>query len=169
MHDRSLPGLPPRGAGLPPAPFPMGAALLLGAGLGGFVDGIVLHQLLQWHHIASSAGVPVDTVEGLRTNTFLDGLFHAATWIMTVAGIALLWRGARRGARLSWARLVGGVLMGFGLFNLIEGLVNHQLLGLHHVNETVPPDQWLVWDLGFLASGVVLLALGFAISRKAPA
>ncbi len=154
---------------LPPAPFPTGAALLLGAGLGGFVDGIVLHQLLQWHHIASSAGVPVDTVEGLRRNTLFDGLFHAATWVMTLGGIALLWRGARRGARLSGSRLIGGGLMGFGLFNLVEGLVNHHLLGLHHVNETVPPDQWLLWDLGFPASGVLLLILGYMISRKAPA
>lgn len=153
---------------LPPAPFPTGAALMLGAGLGGFVDGIVLHQLLQWHHIASSAGVPVDTVGGLQQNTLLDGLFHAATWVLTVAGIGLLWRGARKGARLSWSRLTGGALMGFGLFNLVEGLVNHHLLGLHHVNETVPPDQWLLWDMGFLALGVLLLILGYLISRKAP-
>lgn len=154
---------------LPRARFPMAGALLLGAGLGGFVDGIVLHQILQWHHIASSAGVPVDTVAGLERNTLLDGLFHAATWIMTVAGIALLWRGAQRRARLYGSKLVGGALMGFGLFNLIEGLVNHLFLGLHHVNETVPPDRWLAWDLGFLASGVLLFALGYAVSRKAPA
>lgn len=154
---------------LPPAPFPTGATLLLGAGLGGFVDGIVLHQVLQWHHIASSAGIPVDTVAGLQLNTLLDGLFHVATWIMTVAGIALLWRGAIQGARLAWSRLIGGMLMGFGLFNLVERIVNHQLLGLHHVNETVPPNQWLAWDLGFLASGVLLLLLGYAVNRKAPA
>ena len=153
----------------PPRPFPTGGAILLGAGLGGFFDGIVLHQVLQWHHIASSAGVPVDTVDGLRMNTLFDGLFHLATWIMTAAAIALLWRGARRGARLLWSRLIGGAVMGFGLFNLIEGLVNHQLLGLHHVNETAPPDQWLAWDLGFLASGLVLLAAGSGLSRKAPA
>lgn len=168
-QHRPTTGPPPFGAAPPVVRFPTGATLLLGAGLGGFVDGIVLHQLLQWHHIASSAGVPVDTVEGLQMNTRLDGLFHAATWILTVLGVALLWHGARNGARLSWARLIGGVLMGFGLFNLIEGLLNHQLLGLHHVNETAPPEQWLAWDLGFLASGAVLLAAAYAISRKAPA
>jgi uncharacterized membrane protein len=151
------------------AAFPTGGALLLGAGLGGFFDGIVLHQVLQWHHMASSAGVPVDTVQGLRLNTLLDGLFHVATWIMTVAGIALVWNGARRGARLSWSRLIGGTLMGFGLFNVVEGVVNHEILGLHHVNETAPPVQWPAWDLAFLALGLILFAVGSLISRTAPA
>ena len=168
-YDSPTPGLPPRGAGLVPVRFPTGAAMLLGAGLGGFVDGIVLHQVLQWHHMASSAVVPVDTLAGLEMNTLLDGLFHAATWIMTVTAIALLWRGARRGARLVWSGLIGGTLTGFGLFNLVEGLVNHQILGLHHVNETVPAEQWLWWDLAFLASGLLLLALGYALSRSARA
>ncbi len=31
-------------------------ATILGVGLGGFVDGIVLHQVLQWHHMLSSTG-----------------------------------------------------------------------------------------------------------------
>jgi uncharacterized membrane protein len=30
--------------------------ILLGIGLGGFVDGIVLHQILQWHHMLTSEG-----------------------------------------------------------------------------------------------------------------
>lgn len=153
----------------PSQPFPTGGAILLGAGLGGFFDGIVLHQVLQWHHIASSAGVSVDTVAGLERNTLLDGLFHGVTWLMTVAAIALLWRGARRGARLAWSGLIGGVLMGFGMFNLVEGVVNHQLLDLHHVNETVPRDQWLAWDIGFLGVGLILFALGAVVSRRARA
>ncbi len=28
--------------------------IVLGVGLGGFVDGILLHQLLQWHHMLTS-------------------------------------------------------------------------------------------------------------------
>ena len=59
--------------------------ILLGMGLGGFVDGIVLHQILQWHHMLTSAGGhPASTVAGLETNTLWDGLFHAATWLATV-------------------------------------------------------------------------------------
>jgi len=150
-------------------PPPVGAGLLLGLGLGGFLDGIVLHQILQWHHMGSSAGVPVDTVAGLQINTLLDGLFHAATWLMVLIGLVLLWRAVRRGAALSSRALFGSGLAGFGLFNLVEGLVNHHLLGLHHVNETVPHDQWIWWDLGFLASGVLLLALGAVMIRTGPA
>ena len=48
--------------------------IILGVGLGGFVDGIVLHQVLQWHHMLSSTGsdniglraYPVTTVPGCR-------------------------------------------------------------------------------------------------------
>lgn len=148
--------------------YPLSAGILLGLGLGGFVDGIVLHQLLQWHHIATSAGYPPDSVPNLEFNTLLDGLFHAATWIMTVAGLFLLWRAARQPhERWPAGLLVGSVLMGFGIFNLVEGLVNHQLLGLHHVNETVPPGQWIYWDLAFLAIGAILLVLGWLIYRPA--
>ena len=56
------------------------AGLLLGTGLGGFVDGIVLHQILQWHHMMSdTAGYPVTTLRGLEVNTVADGFFHVVT------------------------------------------------------------------------------------------
>ena len=29
------------------------SGLLYGLGLGGFIDGIVLHQILQWHHMVT--------------------------------------------------------------------------------------------------------------------
>jgi uncharacterized membrane protein len=148
--------------------YPLSAGILLGLGLGGFVDGIVLHQLLQWHHIATSAGYPPDSVPNLEFNTLLDGLFHAATWILTAAGLFLLWRAARQPhERWPAGLLAGSVLIGFGIFNLVEGLVNHQLLGLHHVNETAPPEHWIYWDLAFLASGAILLLIGSLIYRPA--
>lgn len=55
--------------------FPISAGILFGLGLGGFFDGIVLHQLLQWHHMLTSAGYPPDTVANLRVNTLWDGIF----------------------------------------------------------------------------------------------
>jgi uncharacterized membrane protein len=65
--------------------------ILLGIGLGGFVDGIVLHQILQWHHLLSDEGsYPDTTVAGLKGNTLADGLFHAATWLAVAIGVLVL-------------------------------------------------------------------------------
>lgn len=145
--------------------FPVSAGILLGLGLGGFFDGIVLHQVLQWHHMIS-AHVPPDTVDNLRLNTLFDGLFHIGTYVFTGLGLILLWHKARRThVRWSGKMLAGAILMGFGLFNLVEGAVNHHLLGLHHVNETAPRDRWIYWDLGFLIWGAAMLAIGWAIYR----
>lgn len=142
------------------------AGLLLGIGLGGFFDGIVLHQILQWHHMLSSHGdYPVTTVAGLEVNTLWDGLFHALTYVAVVAGVALLWRSSRW-THVPWSTrlLTGLVLMGWGAFNLVEGSVNHQILGIHHVNETAPRDQWRWWDLGFLLWGLAMLIGGWVIA-----
>jgi uncharacterized membrane protein len=144
------------------------AAVLLGLGLGGFFDGIVLHQVLQWHHMLTSAGYPATSVENLELNTLWDGLFHASTWVLTAAGLWLLWSGARRSHPRWPARLLfGGLLLGWGVFNTVEGVVDHHLLGLHHVNEAAPPAQWLAWDLGFLAWGAAMLVGGWLMVRAA--
>ncbi|WP_062015859.1 DUF2243 domain-containing protein [Aureimonas sp. AU4] len=151
----------------PERSFPLSAGIFFGLGLGGFFDGIVLHQILQWHHIATSAGYPADTYENLKLNTLLDGLFHTVTYVFVVIGLIILWRAAHR-RHLWWSGrlLLGSLLMGFGLFNLVEGLINHQILGLHHVNETVPQDGWVYWDIGFLIWGAVMLIGGWALYRS---
>jgi uncharacterized membrane protein len=59
---------------------PKTPAFMLGLGLGGFIDGIVLHQVLQWHHLLTATGDhPATTVAGLEDNTLADGFFHLAT------------------------------------------------------------------------------------------
>ena len=147
--------------------FPAAAGILFGLGLGGFFDGIVLHQILQWHHMITSAGYPADTVRNLEINTFFDGLFHASTYVFVVLGLIVLWRTAHRTHLWwSWKLLVGTVLMGFGTFNLVEGIVDHHLLGLHHVNETAPRAHWIYWDLGFLLWGAAMLVGGWILYRR---
>lgn len=142
---------------------PRAPALLLGIGLGGLIDGILLHQVLQWHHmLTSTSGHPMTTVAGLEANTLADGLFHLATWICVAAGSALLYT-AWRGGRLApppRAHL-GLLLAGWGLFNLLEGLIDHQLLGVHHVRDDLGGP--IGWDLGFLALGAALLLTGLAL------
>jgi len=146
--------------------FPTGAGVLLGLGLGGFFDGIVLHQLLQWHHVLSS-WYPITSVENLELNTLWDGLFHSVTYVMVVTGVFLMWRWARKSKRLlSLRMLVGSLLLGWGLFNLVEGVVDHELLGVHHVNERVPLSERLAWDLGFLIWGGAMAFAGLLILRS---
>jgi uncharacterized membrane protein len=133
------------------------AGLLLGVGLGGFVDGILFHQILQLHSMLSAVRSRGDVV-GLEINMFWDGLFHAFTWIVTVAGLALLWRAAHR-ADVPWNGrvLVGAMLAGWGLFNLVEGIVDHFVLQVHHVVENLGLSAW---DWAFLGSGVLLMLVG---------
>jgi uncharacterized membrane protein len=140
------------------------AGILLGLGLGGFFDGIVLHQLLQWHHMVSSVDrFSPETVPGLRINTLADGLFHAVTYIFTVLGVALLWRALHAGGGITARPLIGFALLGWGLFHVVEGVVDHLLLGIHHVNETVPQEQWIWWDLAFLLWGAAMIAVGWRL------
>ena len=89
------------------------ALFLLGLGLGGFVDGIVLHQILQWHHMLTDYGTnafPSPSVRTLEDNTVWDGLFHAGTWIFVLVGVVLLWRSLAAGSRATWRSFVGLLL-----------------------------------------------------------
>lgn len=144
------------------------AGTLLGIGLGGFVDGIVLHQVLQVHGMLTAkypkVGVDAETaLVNIQINMFWDGLFHAFTWVMTVLGLALLWRAFRRAdGPLSTRILLGSMVLGWGLFNLVEGIINHHVLHLHHVTETA---NHRLWDALFLASGAGMIAAGWAIIR----
>jgi uncharacterized membrane protein len=140
----------------------------MGLGLGGFIDGIVLHQVLQWHHMLTgdAGGEPMDTVAGLEANTLADGFFHLATWVLVAAGGFMLVRAWQRGQLAPpWRVHVGMLLAGWGAFNLVEGLVDHQLLGIHHVRDDLGAP--LGWDLGFLALGALLLVAGWAMARVA--
>ena len=140
------------------------AAILLGVGLGGLFDGIVLHQILQWHHMVSTP-TPPSTLENLELNTLGDGLFHALAWVVTVAGVFTLL--SSNGARTETGgpqTLLGGVLVGWGSFNIVEGIVDHHLLNLHHVRPG--PDE-LVYDLAFLIWGATMLVVGVILVRTA--
>jgi uncharacterized membrane protein len=144
--------------------------VLLGLGLGGFFDGIVLHQVLQWHHMLTSTGDhPVNTVAGLETNTLWDGFFHVATYAMTVAGLVVLMSelsGRRSGVPWSTRTFIGSMLIGWGLFNLVEGIVDHHVLGIHHVRTDT--SNQLLWDLGFLGWGALMVAGGWLLQSNAP-
>jgi uncharacterized membrane protein len=149
-----------------------GPGIVLGVGLGGLVDGIVLHQILQWHHLLTStdrdnigvATYPRDTVRGLEVNTLWDGLFHAGAFVAVLAGVYLLYARSAALPRERWSStpLWGWMLVGWGLFNVVEGVVDHHILGIHHVRSG--PNE-TAYDLAFLAFGLLLIVGGWALAR----
>ena len=144
------------------------AGILLGLGLGGFVDGILLHQILQWHHMLTDYGThaayPSTSVGSLEDNTLWDGLFHLSAWVFVAVGVFVLWRALSAGYRVTWRSMVGLLLAGWGIFNLVEGTVDHHLLTIHHVRDDVADPLW--WDIGFLAIGAGLVIVGVALRRS---
>ncbi len=141
------------------------AGVALGIGMGGFVAGIVFHQILQIHSLLSG-WYPPTTVSDIEFNMVWDGLFHAFTWLMTLIGVVLLFRaGQGRETTQCGRTLSGGGLLGRGLYNLVEGVIDHHILGVHHVVERLGTS---VWDFVFLGSGVLFIAVGIALVRGAP-
>jgi uncharacterized membrane protein len=136
------------------------AGILLGIGMGGFVDGIVFHQLFQIHNMLS-AKLPPDNLVNAKINMVWDGLFHALTWLMTALGLALLWHaGKERDVPWSGRTLLGAMIAGWGLFNFVEGIIDHHVLGIHHVMEALGVSAY---DYAFLASGIVFMAIGWGL------
>lgn len=78
------------------------AALLLGAGLGAFFEGILLHPVA--------------------------GFLYLAAWAITVGGVVLLWTAVRGPGPLPSGRtFVGSYLIGWGVFNMVDAVARHDL------------------------------------------
>lgn len=138
------------------------AGTCLGIGMGGFVDGILFHQILQIHNMLSN-WVVRDSLVNEQINMFWDGLFHAFTWVMTALGLFLLWKAVkRRDVPLSSKTFAGSLLLGWGLFNLVEGVIDHEILQVHHV---LQDGNHLLGDMAFLAFGVALILVGWMLIR----
>jgi len=108
---------------------------------------------------------PATTLASLQANTLADGLFHAATWVLVLAGVLLTVR-AWRAESLAppWRAHVGMLLAGWGISNLVEGVIDHEVLGIHHVRDDLGAP--LGWDIAFLVLGALLVAGGLALARS---
>lgn len=141
------------------------AGTVLGLGLGGFVDGIALHQIWQVHAMLS-AKVPLDTMENMQTNMTADGLFHAAVLLVTFVGVVMLFRSGKRGdVVFSDRAFYGSMLMGWGIFNVVEGIIDHHILEVHHVIERLGQSMW---DWVFLGVSAIMVVVGWMVARTHP-
>lgn len=144
------------------------AAGVFGFGFSGLVDVLVLHHVLQWHHLLSGI-YPTDTMAGLRTNLLADGLFSLAMLTVACVGGGLVWQSERRAdAPLAMRPLLGAAVIGLGVFDLYDAIVDHVLLGLHQ-----PLSQggaynphWIVVSLLIILAGIYVYRMGTRDRRE---
>lgn len=131
------------------------SGFLFGCGIAASViDLFVFHLALHWHHFYD-----LSTTEVALT---ADGFFHAFGWFVTVGGLFLL-ADVRRRDGVRWARWTGAVLAGVGAFQLLDGVVNHKLLGIHQIRYGV---DLLLYDVTWIGSAVLVLLAGLVVLRR---
>lgn len=142
------------------------AGYLIGFALGGFFDGILLHQILQWHHLLS--GVEAEVLRDLRVQVLADGLFHALMYLVAAAGLWMLYRSRREftGVRAD-RNLLADLLIGFGAWHVLDAVLSHWLTGIHRIRMDVLDP--MVWDLAWLVVfGLPPLLAGLLLKRSYP-
>ena len=137
------------------------AGYLLGFALGGFFDGILLHQILQWHHLLLA--IQSGPFQDMRTQILADGLFHLRMYVIALAGFFSLWRSRR--AHITGEQLLADALIGFGAWHIIDAVLSHWLLGIHRIKMDSPNP--LAWDLfWFAVFGVLPFVMGIVRRRR---
>jgi uncharacterized membrane protein len=140
------------------------ASTTIGIGIGGFIDGTFLHQILQWHEMLSNK-IPPLTLLNKSVNMFWDGVFHAFCLVVTLVGIFMLFKlFFRKDVLITYSTFIGGLLLGWAVFNIVEGIIDHQLLKLHNVREVTPNIE--IWNMGFLGFSVLMALVGYLMIAK---
>ncbi len=136
---------------------------LLGFALSGFFDGILLHQVLQWHHLL--LGVRSAPFQDMRVQILADGLFHLLMYMIAIAGLWSLWRGRESPDLIAGRKLLSHALIGFGVWHVLDAFVSHWLLGIHRIKMDSPNP--LFWDLVWFALfGIAPLIAGWLLGRS---
>lgn len=143
------------------------SAGVFGFGFSGLIDVIVLHHILQWHHLVSGM-YPMDTVDGLQTNLLADGLFLLMMVIIMGIGAGLVWQSERRAnVPLAMRPLSGAALIGLGVFDVYDAIVDHALLGLHQPVGAggEPLSLGGRYNLHWIVISLLFIAVGYYVYR----
>lgn len=130
------------------------SGFLFGLGFILFVDEVVFHQLLRWHHFYDKSTTDIGIIS--------DGILHALSWFATIAGLFLV-ADLQRKSGFWFKRWLAGVLVGVGGFQLYDGIIQHKIMRLHQIRYV--ENVWLydvVWNL---IAAVILLA-GIILTRS---
>lgn len=139
--------------------------VLVGIGLVGTLDEVIFHQLLDWHHFLERSDLDgTVTASARQIGLRADGLFHLASTFVLALGLIALLAGGAAALRGHGRRVIGGLLVGAGGFNLYDGVVQHKLLGLHPVRRGV--ENLLPYDLAWTGAALALLVAGVTLLRR---
>lgn len=126
----------------------MWSGILFGIGLIAFIDETVFHQLLRWHHFYDKSTTDIGLIS--------DGIFHAFSWFATIAGL-FLFADLRRKNALIFQRWLGGVLLGVGVFQLYDGIIQHKWMRIHQIRYV---DNVIVYDIVWNVGALIILLIG---------
>lgn len=132
------------------------SGILFGLGLAAFIDEVVFHQLLQWHHFYDKSTLEIGIIS--------DGFFHAFSWFATIGGL-FMFADLRRRKALSISRWWGGVLVGAGGFQLYDGIIQHKLMRIHQIRYV---ENLFVYDLTWNIIAVLMIIVGLVLILRKP-
>lgn len=125
---------------------------------GGFFDGILLHQILQWHHLLS--GIQTGALGSLAAQVAADGAFHALMYVIATLGLIELCRARLVSASFDAQPSSGLFWIGFGVWHILDTVLSHWITGIHRVK--MDADSPLIWDIAWVVVfGIVPLLYGW--------
>jgi len=133
------------------------SGILFGLGAVAFIDEALFHQLLHWHHFYDLSTTSIGLIS--------DGLFHAFSWFATVAALFMVGNLKRRG---NWQkkRWFGAYILGAGIFQLYDGIIQHKLMRLHQIRYNVEIFYYdLIWNV--IAAIMIVIGVLVLNSEKA--
>lgn len=139
-------------------PFNFWSGILVGLGFVAFIDEAVFHQLLHWHHFYDKSTTSMGLIS--------DGIFHAFSWFATVLGLFML-SDIRKRKVWDIKGWLGAAILGAGVFQLYDGIIQHKLMRLHqirYVSDVIYYD--IVWNV--IAACMIIVGLILLLQKKTP-